>query len=85
MTYRRPWMLTTILVALFSGLSAEVQAQKNVGPFSLEIQGFSKDIPHIKLKAEYEMAKNTSYCRGIRMPAPSGEWNCETIGSGVEK
>ena len=54
-------------------------------PFVVTIEGFTKDLTKIKLSAEYKAAKSTSYCRGISMAAPAGEWSCEVVGTGVSR
>lgn len=73
--------LFILLLASTDPLSARMRRE----PFVLEIQGFAKDIEAIKLKGEYEMAKNTSYCRGISMPGPTSEWSCEEVGAAVSR
>lgn len=85
MTYLPVAKLSHFLVfILCMNISTISWARMRTEPFVLKIQGFTKDIKMIKLKAEYEMAKNTSYCRGISMPGAMGDWNCSDIGAGVQ-
>lgn len=79
-----PWRKSALI---FVGLlfSASLMARQARGPFKVSIEGFTKDIEQIKLKAEYQVAKDTSYCRGIRMAAPAGNWVCQNVGPGVSQ
>ncbi len=79
-----PWRMSAlIVVGLF--FSSSLIAKQTRGPFKVSIEGFTKDIEPIKLRAEYQVAKGTSYCRGIRMPAPVGNWVCQSVGPGVSQ
>ncbi len=62
-----------------------VLARQSREPFKVNVEGFAKDINQVKLKAEYEVTKSTSYCRGIMMPVPKTNWVCLTVGPGVNR
>tara|TARA_R110000868_G_scaffold80095_2_gene227766 strand:- start:26223 stop:27275 length:1053 start_codon:yes stop_codon:yes gene_type:complete len=45
--------------------------------FFVNIQADQSQLESVKRRSEYRMSKNVDFCRGVKMPKPTGAWMCK--------
>tara|TARA_R110000868_G_scaffold143075_13_gene360794 strand:- start:1096 stop:2151 length:1056 start_codon:yes stop_codon:yes gene_type:complete len=54
-----------------------LQSAHSAGRFFVNIKADQSQLESVKRRSEYRMTKNVDFCRGVKMPKPTGAWNCK--------